>query len=311
MHDSPLGLDAASQDLCQSLRQRTPPVPSDTLFRGDIFETTCAKLHGKNEPRVVQDIGRLIVPSAETLATFGEKHLDILVESVDEEWNNSIPLTHPHPQPDYSVGFKRGAFTEDQLAKLAPYIGNFFAGDQPYFMATYYMYFPFLTCEVKSSSTVLDVADRQNAHSMTLAVRGIVHLFHLAKREHEVNRQILGFSVSHDHRSVRIYGHYPEIVGQDTKYYRHLIHDFSFTPPNGENKWIAYRFTRNVYDTWVAEHFKRICSAIDQIPSDPSELNLDVSSPLVTTGISQQAGSMEGTEAPSGAYQVRTDYLEE
>ena len=44
-------------------------------------------------------------------------------------------------------------------------------------MATYYMYFPFLTCEVKCGAAALDVADRQNAHSMTLAVRGIVELF--------------------------------------------------------------------------------------------------------------------------------------
>jgi hypothetical protein len=55
-------------------------------------------------------------------------------------------------------------------------------------MATYYMYFPFLTCEVKCGAAALDIADRQNAHSMTLAVRGIVELFRAVKREDEVNR---------------------------------------------------------------------------------------------------------------------------
>ncbi|KAF2189955.1 hypothetical protein K469DRAFT_561658 [Zopfia rhizophila CBS 207.26] len=43
---------------------------------------------------------------------------------------------------------------------------------------------------------------------MTIAVRGVVELFRLAKREKEVDRQITAFSVSHDHRTVRIYGHY-------------------------------------------------------------------------------------------------------
>ncbi|KAM0267466.1 hypothetical protein ACHAQH_010108, partial [Verticillium albo-atrum] len=62
------------------------------------------------------------------------------------------------------------------------------------------MYFPFLTCEVKCGAAALDVADRQNAHSMTLAVRAVVELFRLMKREDEVDRQILGFSISHDHR---------------------------------------------------------------------------------------------------------------
>ncbi|PGH03921.1 hypothetical protein GX51_03757 [Blastomyces parvus] len=42
--------------------------------------------------------------------------------------------------------------------------------DLSFFMATYYMHFPFLTCEVKCGATALDIADRQNAHSMTLSV---------------------------------------------------------------------------------------------------------------------------------------------
>jgi hypothetical protein len=66
------------------------------------------------------------------------------------------------------------------------------------------MYFPFLTCEVKCGTTGLDIADRQNTHSMTLAVRGIVELFKLAKRENELHRELLTFSISHDHRTVRL-----------------------------------------------------------------------------------------------------------
>ena len=53
-------------------------------------------------------------------------------------------------------------------------------------MATWQMYFPFLTCEVKCGNLALDITDRQNAHSMTLAVRGIVELFTLVKREKEL-----------------------------------------------------------------------------------------------------------------------------
>lgn len=63
----------------------------------------------------------------------------------------------------------------------------------------YYIYFLFLTYRVKYNATVLNPADRQNAYSMTLAVRAIVKLFCAVKREGEVNRQILAFSISHDH----------------------------------------------------------------------------------------------------------------
>ncbi|OAA47106.1 hypothetical protein NOR_02742 [Metarhizium rileyi] len=127
-------------------------------------------------------------------------------------------------QPDYSLGFRREAFSDLQLAKLSPFIGDFISGDQSLFMATYYMYFPFLTCEVKCEAAALDVADRQNAHSMTLAVRAITQLFRAVHRQGEVHRHIQAFSISHDHRSVRIYGHYPVLEGKETKYYRHLIH---------------------------------------------------------------------------------------
>ncbi|KAF3768358.1 hypothetical protein M406DRAFT_62625 [Cryphonectria parasitica EP155] len=62
------------------------------------------------------------------------------------------------------------------------------------------MYFPFLTCEVMCGAAALDIADRQNAHSGTLAVRAVVELFRLGNRMREVNRQIMAFSISHDHR---------------------------------------------------------------------------------------------------------------
>jgi hypothetical protein len=156
-------------------------------------------------------------------------------------------------------------------------------------MATYYMYFPFLTCEVKCGAAALDIADRQNAHSMTLAVRGIVELFRAVEREDEINRKILAFSVSHDHTSVRIYGHYPVIAGKDTKYYRHPIHKFDFTALDGQDKWTAYRFTKNVYDTWMPKHFENICSAIDQLPSD---LDFDVPPLSEATGLSQGLGNL-------------------
>lgn len=160
-------------------------------------------------------------------------------------------------------------------------------GDQSFFMATYYMYFPFLTCEVKCGAAALDVADRQNAHSMTLAVRAVTELFRAVKREGEIHRQILAFSISHNDRSVRIYGHYPVISGKDTKYYRHPIHTFDFTALDGREKWTAYRFTKNVYDLWMPPHFKKICSAIDQLPAD---LEFDNPS-LPATGLSQSLES--------------------
>ena len=82
----------------------------------------------------------------------------------------SLFLLLVRPWPNYSVGFAPSAFTEDQRKKLQPYIDSF--TDTSFFVATWRMWFPFFTCEVKCGAGTLDVADRQNAHSATLAVSG-------------------------------------------------------------------------------------------------------------------------------------------
>ncbi|OCL06954.1 hypothetical protein AOQ84DRAFT_432391 [Glonium stellatum] len=186
----------------------------------------------RNETRVIRDISLLIAPSAETLATYGAKELEILIESTNEGWNNSIPLTGTRLQRDYSS-----------------------------FIATYYTCFPFFTCEVKCGAAALEIADRQNAYSITLAVRAVVELFRLAGREAEIDREILAFSVSHDHALVRIYGHYPVVKGKDTTFYRHPIRKFGFTEQDGKDKWLVYKFTKSVYNVWMPTHFKRLCSS--------------------------------------------------
>lgn len=109
---------------------------------------------------------------------------------------------------------------------------------------------------------------------MTVAVRGTVELFRLMKREKELHREILAFSLSHDHETVRIYGHYPVIDGDKTAFYRHRIKKFNITSEEGKDKWTSYQFTKNVYDIWMPAHLKRICSVMDVLPFD---INFEVS----------------------------------
>jgi hypothetical protein len=264
MSEYELGITDECEKLCQTLLQTKQPTPKDTIFRDDVFRTTCNRLQGKNKARIIKDLTPLLVPSVEPLATLGAKHLDIVVESVNEGWNNCVPVTKPRPQPDYGAGFGRSAFSDDQLSKLQPFIGGL--SDSSYFMATYYMHFPFLTCEVKCGTVGLGIADLQNAHSITVAMKGIVELFKGVGREQELHRRILGFSFSHDHESMRIWGHYPVINKDKATFWRHPIRKFDFTERRGSEKWTAYTFTTNVYDIWVTPHFKMICSAIDDLP---------------------------------------------
>lgn len=81
-----------------------------------------------------------------------------------------------------------------------------------------------------------------DAHSITLVVRAIVKLFCLVERENEAHWQILAFSISHDYRTVRIYGHYPVIDGKDIRCYRCLVQEFFFIALDGKEKWTAFLF---------------------------------------------------------------------
>lgn len=105
MDNSSLGVSKASKDLCSGLLAAEQITPHDSLFDDEIFERTCREIQDRNKAKVVQDISRLIVPSAETLALYGNKKLDNLMETVSEMWTESMFLIDTQPSPDYSVGF--------------------------------------------------------------------------------------------------------------------------------------------------------------------------------------------------------------
>ena len=75
--------------------------------------------------------------------------------------------------------------------------------------------------------------------------------------------------------AISTWGNYAVINRRDFTFYRHSITKFDISnTEQGDNRWVAYAFVRNIYDLWLPEHFKRICSAIDMLPAD---LNFEVS----------------------------------
>ncbi len=315
MYDSDDGLLAAERSMCAALLRPRPDLyPADTLFDDAFFGEAYRRLREQNEARVVRDIALLITPSAEQLTMRGAHALNCLSEGVNLAWNKAIPMAGPRPQPDYGVGFNARAFTAAQLRKLD--VGF---NDYSYYTATDDIYFPFLTTEVKSSE-MLNVADRQNAHSMTLAVRGVVELFRHVKRHMELHRRALAFSISHDDSTVRLYAHYAEISTSDggpsgggggvvVKYYRRKLRSFEFGPEGSdsdganinsvERRWLAYSFTRNIYEEFMPHHLQRICSAIDQLP-DPAVLPSTAASSAAAPSGNEDTGTGTATGMDSG-----------
>jgi hypothetical protein len=269
---TPVGITDRSSILIKILLNIDQPVPENLLFRNDLFDTICEKIQRENEFRIIRDISLLIISSAEILAIYSAANLGCLIENVNKGWDNNIPFYGPRPQPNYSVGFGRSAFTVNQLEKFKSFIDDW--NSTFFLMATDIMHFPFLTCEVKCGEITFNIADRQNAHSIIFTVKDIVELFRAVEREEKFHLEILIFSISHNYRTVKIYGHYPIIKRNKTTFYRHPIHTFDFTALDNKEKWTAYKFTKNVYNIWMPTYLKRICSAIDQILSN---MNFDIS----------------------------------
>jgi hypothetical protein len=71
---------------------------------------------------------------------------------------------------------------------------------------------------------------------MIIAISAVVELFRYVKREKELDREILAFSISHDHESVRIYDHYSLVDDEKTTFYRHSIRKFDFTEQDKREK---------------------------------------------------------------------------
>lgn len=267
LHDSKEGVSEESRSIIAKLRNTKQPLPECSLFDESLFETTCRSIAGRNEARVVRDITPLLVPSAEQLASRGAIK-QYFVETLDERWSNCLPFTATLPKPDMAVGFSKDAFTPEQFLRLSPYLGDYLMGIPSYYMATTLMLFPFLTCEVKCGAGNLDTADRQNAHSMTIAVRAVAHLYELCGRKEELKGKILAFSISHNHQMVCLYAHYACAEGSQMTYYRHKIRIFDFTEL--EDRWKSYTFVRNVYEHWAPDHVEQIRQLLDHLPQKNS-----------------------------------------
>lgn len=236
MGESIMGITDTSEKLCQILLETEQPIPQNILFRDDLFFETCEDIRGRNKAMVVRDISPLRCPSLRFLKLHGYAHLNSLYESVNKGWNCAHSIYGSRLQPDYSIGFGRSVFTDDQLEKLKPFVGDVADSFMSYFMATWQMYFPFLTYEVKCSTTSLDVADRQNAHSIAIALRAVVDLLSLVKREKELHREILGFSYTHDHETTRIFAYYAIINGGKTTFHRRTLCKVIITERKGRER---------------------------------------------------------------------------
>ena len=97
--------------LYRELLNKEQPVSKDSLFNDDLFKWTLEDILNRNEIRVIQNIGRLIVSVLEEIARRETIYLKHLIETVDKSWIKFIPLIKSsRPQPDFTIELKSSIF---------------------------------------------------------------------------------------------------------------------------------------------------------------------------------------------------------
>lgn len=274
-----------SKSLCIDLQQITHKSIEPTVFPTGVIRKVINFCRNRNEAIVNRDVTPMIMPSITSLYFGGDSSLEHVVDEVNADWYDQCVLEGPRLRPDLAIGLFSSAFTEGEIEKLKRYTSvNNWA------QVTLQMWFPFLMCEVKCGREGLDVADRQNMHSCSVAVRALLRIEQEAdkyrqgkeieKKADSLNGQVLVFSIAHDQQDARLYGHYAIVQGQKWTYYRYRIRKFDLTDNN--SLLAIHNVVRNILKFHRPEHLRRIKDAVAALP-DPNK-------PPESSGLSGSSG---------------------
>jgi hypothetical protein len=258
-----------SKKTCTELLQIDAHMIEPTAVPQDKIRDMVGDCRTRNEAIVNRDITLLIIPSIRLRYYCGASHLEHVVDEVNTDWYDQCVLEGPRIRPDLAIGLFSSAFTEGEIDKLKSYnsVDN-------WTQVTLQMFFPFLMCEVKCGREGLDMADRQNMHSSSVAVRALLRIeqeadkYRPEKKMDSLNGQVLVFSISHDQQDARLNGHYAIMQGEKWNYYRYRIMKFDLT--NNNSLLAIHNFVRNVLKSYLPGHVQRLKDALTALP-DPNK----------------------------------------
>jgi hypothetical protein len=268
MRPSISGPIAEDIELYERLLRQPNEIPTDTLFEDKYIADFYNTLRNRSEARLLVDLHPLLMPSAENRCIQGREGLKSVIDGYNDPWLKTEPIHGPKPQPDHAWGLKWSAFSDPQRRKL-----RIKPDEKSLYAVREDMYFPYLTAEIKCGNQALEYADRQNMHSMSIALRAVVSLAEAAGCLDQVHRRILGFSISHELEDLRIYGYYPEISEDKIEYFRWSVKKFNIW--SKDDKWACYHFVENVNCEFLPIHINRLNHFLEQM-ADPKDITFDV-----------------------------------
>ncbi len=290
-----------SKHLCIDLQLITRKTIEPTIFPNGVIRRVLDFCRNRNEAIVLRDVTPMIIPSIISLYFGGDNSLEHVVDEVNADWYRQCVIEGPQLRPDLAIGLSSSAFTDEEIFKLKMY-----ASVDNWAQVTPQMFFPFLMCEVKCGREGLNMADRQNMHSCSVAVRAVLRLEQeadkyrekndIGKKADSLNGQILAFSISHDQEDARLYGHYAIIQGDKLAYYRYRIRKFDLT--DSSSLLAIHNFVRNLLKSYLPVHVQRLKDALAALPE-----SLESSGPPGSSGLSFTASGMalndENVQQPS------------
>ncbi|KAK8172637.1 hypothetical protein BKA80DRAFT_299429 [Phyllosticta citrichinensis] len=285
------GLPDEAEKLVQQLKTQEQSVPFFSDER--VLELVGRKTKGKNEAKVVQDVGPFVVPHVDHLNYLDYNSLEHLTESVDDVWSHCIPILASNcPKPDYTAGFYWSRFNDQQLGAIVRLGPNrecsFSRGSEE-------QYFPFFTCEAKGTSGDISEARNQSLETALIASRGLIELFRRASLEDKLQRQILCFSAVYDNTTVEIYAHLAHDVREKCPtFYRHQVASFNFP----SDRWASYKLIKNMYKIWAPMHGDLICEALDALAKMPGSM-APPSEPTDRSGRSRSRKDLTSDTSPN------------
>lgn len=260
MRNSSQGPPPDEHRRCMDFLTKEVTLPDDPFSEPQRLHQLLSLMATRSELGVCIDLHSRVVPSIELLALLHPGKFTDLVETHNLPWLEANIFYEKRPQPDRTIAYKSSVLNEVEHHRLSR------ASRETSFIARTGVMFPFFTCEVKCGKQALATANAANTNSMTVALRMIVDLHRLANNTDAVHRKYLGFSISHDHESIQMYGHYPEIDGDKTLYFRNPIKSYFWHSNPEQDFWTSYKFLWNVCDSFAPQHLKLIRAAIACLP---------------------------------------------
>lgn len=302
-----------SKQFCNQLLEGNHEPIGYPCYPVEKIDDVLDRINSLNEARLQRDVTPWVVPSAENLFFSGIAGLECIGEEINAEWVRCQPMGLSRPKPDFAAGLRRPAFRIEELEKLE----NYGTPQKPFYF-TPDLCFPFLICEAKTGRIGIDQADTQNMHSASIATKAILSLYVATfGRQHERTQNLLGrilvFTVSHNNRIVNLYGHYAvanangsnsdgDVTADHFQYFRYDIAMFSLSMYEGRERFKAYNFVRNVYETFAPLHLQRIREAVSsmQKPVPRTGLSFAASDITIDEGDSQPGSGATGSQGDDG-----------